>query len=256
MLIILSPAKIQNFQPQTVIDKYTLPDFTKEANDLVDVLRPFSAKQLEKVLHVNSDIARRASDSYYNWSEARVPENAKQAVLVYNGEVYRGLDAKTLSAADLEYTQNHLRIISGLYGVLRPLDLIQSYRLEMNTKLKNSKGNDLYAYWKDTITKTISEAIKQSGEPKVLLNLASNEYAKAVQFKNLGVEIINFDFWENRNGEYKPITIYTKKARGLMTRYIIKNRIENVDDLKGFDSEGYWYNAGLSSGNDLVFTRG
>ncbi len=256
MLIILSPAKIQNFQFQDTIQDYTLPQYVKEAEYLANILKSFSADDLRNLLKVNRDIARHTADSYYNWSPLHTLENAKQALLVYNGEVFHGLNAQNLSVVDMEYAQNHLRIISGLYGVLRPLDLIQSYRLEMNTKLKNQRGNDLYSFWKEDIPVTVLEAVKKSGEPEALLNLASNEYSKSVTLKSLGVRVIDFDFLEGRDDGYKPITIYTKKARGLMARYVIKNRIENVEDLKGFDLEGYWFNSGLSSQNKLVFTRG
>ncbi|MCC8146390.1 MAG: peroxide stress protein YaaA [Bacteroidales bacterium] len=255
MLIILSPAKIQNFRPQRVIEDYTLPSFMKEAEELIKELLPFSIKELEKVLKVNPAIASWASDSYYNWKTSHNTGNSKQAILVYNGEVYRGLDASSLSVEELEYAQKHLRMISGLYGVLRPLDLIQPYRLEMNTKLKNSKGENLYKFWENTIPATISKAVKESGDPEIILNLTSHEYAKAVQFKKSGLSVIDFDFLENRHDGYKPITIYMKKARGMMARYILRNRIAKIEDIKGFDAEGYSFNERLSDEKHFVFTR-
>ncbi|NDV45558.1 peroxide stress protein YaaA [Paludibacter sp. 221] len=256
MLAILSPAKIQSFKPQQITGKYTMPEYLKQAEELINLLQPLSAKQLESLLKVNKDIARNSSDSYYNWDVNHSPENAKQAILAYNGEAYRGLDANSLTETDLEYAQNHLRIISGLYGVLRPLDLIEPYRLEMATKLKNPAGKDLYAFWQQKISKSINEAIRKSGKPEVLLNLASNEYYKSIRHKDLSAKVIDFDFIESRENGYKPITVYTKKARGMMVRYILQNHIEKVEDLKGFDTEGYWYNSMLSTENKMVFARG
>lgn len=256
MLIILSPAKIQNFKSQDLIQKYTLPQFTEKANKLIEELLPLSIVELERILQVNNQIATRAADSYYNWNNDPENKNAKQAILTYNGEVFHGLDANTLSAGDLEYAQQHLRILSGLYGVLRPLDLIQPYRLEMNTRLEKAPVKNLYSYWEKEIPSTIEDALAQSGKPDVLLNLASNEYAKSVQFKKNRIPVIDFEFLENKDGVYKTITIYTKKARGLMARYVIENRIETVEDLKGFDYEGYWFNNSLSTGGKFVFTRG
>jgi cytoplasmic iron level regulating protein YaaA (DUF328/UPF0246 family) len=256
MLIILSPAKIQNFKPQSVTDKYTQPVFFNEAEELINLLRPYPVNELRDLLNVSNEIAKNAADYYFNWDTKHNLKNAKQAVLTYNGEAYRGLNANSLSETELEYAQEHLRIISGLYGVLRPLDMIRPYRLELQTPLENSSGKDLYAFWKKKITQTIQSAIKKSGKPHVLLNLASKEYAKAINHKELTLPVIDFEFLENRREGYKTITIYTKKARGLMARYIIRNRIEDSENIKGFDSEGYWYNDLLSSENKMVFTRG
>lgn len=255
MLIILSPAKIQNFKPQTIIKDYSLPAYTEEAHELIEKLLPYSAKDLESLLHVNSEIARRASDSYYNWSLPHTDKNAKQAIMSYNGEVYRGLDAKEFSKEDFEYAQKHLRILSGLYGVLRPLDLIQPYRLEMNTQLNNGKGNNLYAFWEKTISSNIASAIREAGQPEILINLASKEYSKDLQQKKTGLNVINFDFLENRYGDYKPIVIYTKKARGLMAQYIIRNKINNLEGIKSFSGNEYCFNERLSSDSNMVFTR-
>lgn len=256
MLIILSPAKIQNFKPQSVTDKYTQPVFLNEAEQLINLLRPYPVNELRELLNVSYEIAKNAVDFYFNWQTKHDLKNAKQAVLTYNGEVYHGLDASSLSETDLEYTQKHLRIISGLYGMLRPLDLIRPYRLELQTSLENASGKNLYAFWKEKITLAIKQAIKESGKPEILLNLASKEYSKAIHYKKLAIPVIDFEFLENRREGYKTITIYTKKARGLMTRYIIRNRIEDPENIKGFDSEGYCYNELLSTENKMVFTRG
>lgn len=255
MLIILSPAKIQNFKTPVPSADYSLPEFLGEAETLVGELRKTAREELPALLNVNGELALSASDKYYNWEREHTPGNARQALFTYNGEVFHGLDAGSLSVDDIRYAQQHLRVLSGLYGVLRPLDLIQPYRLEMQAKLSNPAGKNLYAFWKEKITKAVFDALRQSGGRQAILNLASGEYSKAVQWKSSGVEVIDFEFLESRGDAYKPVTIYTKKARGLMSRYVIQNRIERPDDLKGFDAEGYWYNHSLSSENKLVFVR-
>ncbi|MDL2290242.1 peroxide stress protein YaaA [Paludibacteraceae bacterium OttesenSCG-928-F17] len=256
MLLILSPAKIQDFKPNSLTVEYTVPYYMKEADYLVENLRKYSKEQLTELLEVNNDIAKSAYDKFYNWSEKHTPENSKQALFVYAGEVYRGLQAGTFTEKDIAFAQQHLRVFSGLYGVLRPLDLIQPYRFEMNAKLKNNAGKDMYAFWTEKLTEATNIALEESGEPQVLLNLCSNEYFKALDKKKLKAPVIHFEFLDHKNGIYKPITIYMKKARGMMARYIIKNQINSVEDLKGFDSEGYWFNTALSTEDKLVFTRG
>lgn len=256
MLIILSPAKIQNFNLQRITNNYTLPAFINEAGELINELRSCALEDLTALLETNPEITAKAAFSYYNWTKEHATKNAKQAMFTYNGEVYRGLNAASFSADDIEYAQKHLRMISGLYGVLRPLDLIEPYRLEMKTKLENTLGKDLYAFWKEKITANIKQAITDSGKPSVLLNLASHEYYKAIDKKKMDIPVIHFDFLEKRQTSYKNIVIYTKKARGLMTRYIIKNRIERLEDLQHFNSEDYWFNEDLSSEDKLVFCRG
>jgi cytoplasmic iron level regulating protein YaaA (DUF328/UPF0246 family) len=256
MLIILSPAKIQNFRPQKFINDYTLPEFMKEAESIVNEIRQLSAYELSKLLCINANLAQLNADRYFNWQQPFTIENAKQAVLTFNGEVFHGLDAKSFSADDFSYLQSHLRIFSGLYGILRPLDLIQPYRLEISTKLQIETAKNLYTFWGEQITQSINKALIESGKPKVLLNLASDEYFKSINRKTIKMRIIDFVFLECKNEVYKPIVIYTKKARGLMARYIIENRIENIDDLKGFASDEYWYSPQLSTIDKLVFTRG
>ncbi len=255
MLIILSPAKIQNFKPQTHILPDTKPQFLEEADILINELRKIPQTELPEFLDVNRGIAAGSSDKYYNWTNEHTPQNSKQAILTYNGEAYRGLNASSFTEADLQYAQKHLRMLSALYGVLRPSDLIQPYRLQMHIKLENPAGDELYTFWKEKITNAIKEALKDSGREKVLINLTSKEYTKAINTKALNARIIDFDFLESREEGYKTIVVYTKKARGMMARYILKNRIENIDDLKGFDADGYWYNTALSTENKMVFTR-
>ena len=188
------------------------------------------------------------------WQTPFTPENAKQAVLAFKGDVYTGLDAKTLSAEDFVFAQSHLRILSGLYGLLRPLDLMQAYRLEMGTRFANTRGKDLYAFWGNQITKKLNQEMQQQTD-NVLVNLASNEYFKAVKPAAFDGEVFTPVFKDLKNGQYKIISFYAKKARGLMVRYIIDNKITRVEDLKGFDYEGYAFNADMSQGNEWVFTR-
>jgi hypothetical protein len=255
MIILLSPAKIQNFNSQQVLQEFTQPEFIKEANKLVKVIRQLSAYDLSKLLNINVNLAHLNADRYFNWKLPFTPENAKQAILVFNGEVFHGLDAKTFTPEEFEYSQSHLRILSGLYGVLRPLDLIQPYRLEISTKLSLGNEKDLYNFWTDKVTNSIKKTLDISGKPLVILNLASNEYFKTINTNKLKFKIINFEFLQNKEDNYKSIVIYTKKARGLMARYIIENQIENLEDLKGFSAEGYWYSEQFSTSEKIVFTR-
>lgn len=256
MIIILSPAKIQNFKEQTTTDKFTMPEFMTKAESLVKLMRDLSPSELSKLLAINTNLTQLNFDRFFNWHKPFTLKNAKQAAFTFDGEVFRGLNAETLSADDLGYAQTHLRILSGLYGVLRPLDLIQAYRLEVSSKLQNPSGKDLYAFWKESVTESILKALKKSGKPQFILNLASSEYFKTLDLKNKKVRTLNVEFYEYKNDKYSQIVIYTKKARGLMARYVIENRIENEEDLKGFNAEGYWYSPQMSSPDKLVFTRG
>lgn len=257
MLAIISPAKIQNFNPQDNIKDFTQPVFLEEATSLADQLRSYSISELSGLMKINSKLAEENAARYLQWQTPFTPENSKQAIFVYNGEVYRGLDANSLSNEDIYYLQNHLRMMTGLYGILRPLDLIQPYRLEVKTKFLTESGEDLYTFWKPRVTQEIAKALKASDNPDILLNLASKEYTKMIDETKLKVRIIEFDFLQYYadTDRYKPITIYLKKARGLMVRYIAQNRISNPEELKGFSSEGYWYSEQLSSENKMVFVR-
>lgn len=256
MILILSPAKILNFKEQATIDKFSTPEFMTKAESLVKLMRDLSPSDLSELLDINTNLTQLNFDRFFNWHKPFTPKNAKQAALTFDGEVFRGLNAKTFSTEDFEYAQTHLRILSGLYGVLRPLDLIQAYRLEVSSKLQNPLGKDLYAFWKESVTGSILKALKKSGKPQFILNLASSEYFKTLDLKNKNVRTLNVEFYEYKNDKYSQIVIYTKKARGLMARYVIENRIENEEDLKGFNAEGYWYSPQMSSSDKLVFTRG
>jgi len=255
MLILLSPAKIQNFEPNQFVTKFTQPQFMDSAEILINKIKQLSMSELAKLLDINSNLAQLNVDRHFNWQRPFTVKNAKQAVFVFNGEVFRGLDAKTLSQDDLSYLQLHLRILSGLYGVLRPLDLIQPYRLDVSDCLKTDEGNNLYDFWENKITYALNEALKAIGGNQIILNLASGEYMKSINRKLLNAEVIDFDFLEYKNDEYKQIVVYIKKARGMMVRFVVENKIEDPENLKGFGAEGYWFSPQMSTKTKLVFTR-
>lgn len=255
MIIVISPAKTINFEITPQTKTFSQPAFTEQSEKLVEVLRKFAPSRLQKLMRINPKLAELNATRFLQWSLPFTAENAKQALLVFNGEVYNGLKAETLSEQDLNYAQEHLRILSGLYGVLRPLDLIQPYRLEMGTKLKVGRKTDLYNFWGYLLTDHINEVFKNTNQ-KYLINLASGEYFKALDHQKLRVEIITPVFKDFSGGEYKFLTVYGKKARGMMARFILQNRIEEVEKIKLFDEDGYYYNDQLSHGNNWVFTRG
>jgi len=205
-------------------------------------------------MKVSTKIADLNFDRYEAWKKPFTPKNAKQAILAFKGDVYTGLDAESFKADDFKFAQNHLRVLSGLYGLLRPLDLMQPYRLEMGTKLDTEEGKNLYEFWGSDITQGLNKQLKKI-KSDTLINLASNEYFKSVKSKELNATIITPAFKEYKNGEYKMIGIYAKKARGLLSRYIIKNMLSDPEDFKSFNEEGYRFNKTLSKGNNWVFTR-
>jgi cytoplasmic iron level regulating protein YaaA (DUF328/UPF0246 family) len=254
MLIVISPAKTLDYETPPVTQTQTKPALLKQSQRLIKILRNYSALDLAELMHLSMKLAELNFERYHAWKTPFTLKNAKQAALAMKGDVYTGLDAESLSEGDLDFAQEHLRILSGLYGVLRPLDLMQPYRLEMGTKLPNEQGKDLYAFWGDTITQTLKQAMAKQGDD-LLINLASNEYFKSVKPKLLEARIITPQFKEYKNGAYKMIGIYAKKARGLMSRYIIQHRLEDPEQMKAFDVEGYNYNEALSKPNEWVFTR-
>jgi len=256
MLVLISPAKIQNFKPQSVTEQYTLPEFLKQSEQLIQLIKGLSISELAKLLDINSSLTQLNIDRYFNWHLPFSPQNAKQAVLTFDGEAFRGLNAKTFSSDDFDYAQSHLRILSGLYGVLRPLDLIQPYRIDVSSKLRNPKGSDLYAFWKEKVSASVLKAMRNGDKQEFILNLMSKEYLKTLDLKHKKVKIIDVEFYEMKDDQYKQIVIYTKKARGLMAQYVIKNRIEDIEDLKGFSAENYWFSPQMSTDSKLVFTRG
>ncbi len=254
MLIVISPAKLLDFKTPPTTTKFTMPEMLDESEKLIGSLQKISPQQISKLMGISDNLGELNFQRFQNWHLPFTPENAKQAVLAFNGEVFRGLKATTFSEEKLQLAQIKLRILSGLYGVLKPLDLMQPYRLEMGTKMKYRKSKDLYAFWKTLITEKINNAIAESGSP-VLVNLASNEYFKSIDKKKLEAEIITPEFKDLKNGNYKTITVFAKKARGLMTRFILINNINDIESLQAFDSEGYNFNPRLSKPGNPVFTR-
>ena len=254
MLIVISPAKTLDFETPPTVLSFTIPDLLTDSAELIDELREYEPYRLSELMGISPKLAELNSNRYHAWSLPFTGSNAKQSVLAFKGDVYAGLDADNLSQDDLQYAQDHLRILSGLYGVLKPLDLMQPYRLEMGTKLKTRCGKDLYDFWQDRIHAAINAELVNQEDP-VLVNLASNEYFKSVKAGKLQARIITPVFKEKRNGEFKMITFFAKKARGLMSRYIIRNRLADPEDIKGFDLEDYRYNEALSGADRPVFTR-
>lgn len=254
LLVLLSPAKIQNFEIQNICTEFSLPHFMSEAQTLVHLMQQLPSSELSKLLDINAQLTQLNTDRFLNWHLPFTPQNAKQAVLTFDGEVFRGLNASNFNAADFEFAQKSLLILSGLYGALRPLDLIQPYRLEVSSKLKNENGSTLYQFWKTRLTDFVEQHLANNAT-NTIVNLASSEYFKAIDAKKLNVHIIDVEFYQYKNDDYKQIVIYTKKARGLMANYIIKNKLENPDDLKGFDAEGYWFSPQMSTDDKFVFVR-
>ena len=254
MLILISPAKTLDFESTPVTQKHTLPEFTQEAAKLIDQLRDYAVQDIAKLMKLSDKLASLNVARYSSWSSEHTTENARQALLAFRGDVYTGLDADSLSEDDLDYAQQHLRILSGLYGVLKPLDLMQPYRLEMGTKLGTSAGNTLYKYWGDQLTERLNQDPAQTKNPLVI-NLASNEYFGAINPKKLSGTLISPVFKDWKNGQYKIISFYAKKARGLMSRYLIQNRIDSVEGLLEFDLEGYFYCPEQSKPESPVFLR-
>lgn len=254
MLIVISPAKSLDFKTPPTTELFTQPEMLGESEKLLTKLRRLSPKKVSDLMGISANLGQLNYERFQTWHQPFTPENAKQAVLAFNGDVFQGLDAPSLTEEQLLKLQARLRILSGLYGVLKPLDLMQPYRLEMGTKLKYQRSNDLYAFWKRKITSKIRETLDESGS-NVLINLASNEYFKSIDTKKLGAEIVTPQFKDAKNGEYKMISFFAKKARGLMTRFIVENDITKVENLQAFDSEGYVFNPRLSKPGNPVFTR-
>ncbi len=254
MLIVLAPAKTLDFKKQQLTRRSSTPALLEDSETLINCLRRFSPKQLSKLMKISGELAQVTHQQYAAWSLPFTPSNAKQAVLAFRGNAYVGLNADTFSAADFGNAQQSLRIVSGLYGVLRPLDLIQPYRLEMATKLKTPRGNTLYQFWGSRIAEVLMKELKRQDDP-VMMNLASNEYFKSVNPKQLDARIVTPSFKEARHGTHKSIGAFSKKARGLMASYIIRNQLTDVEDVKSFDAEAYRFDDKLSSADDWVFTR-
>jgi len=254
MLIVISPAKTLDYETAPVTKKHSIPDYLDRSQELINRARQYSALDIADVMDVSMKIAELNFQRFADWKTPFTEENAKQAALAFKGDVYTGLDAETLNAKDFTFAQKHLRILSGLYGLLKPLDLMQPYRLEMGRKIESDRGKNLYEFWGDEITNGLNEQLKKT-KSKYLINLASNEYFKSVKPKKLNAEIITPQFKDFKNGEYKMMGVYAKKARGLLSRYIIENKITDIEEIKNFSVEGYKYNKQLSQGDNWVFTR-
>jgi cytoplasmic iron level regulating protein YaaA (DUF328/UPF0246 family) len=254
MLVTLSPSKGQDFEEPALSKKYSKPADLKDSELLIKELRKIKSKQLREMMDISENIAELNVDRYKTFKTPFTTKNAKQAIFAFKGDVYSGLELSSFDEDDYAYAQDHLRILSGLYGCLRPLDLIQPYRLEMKTKLKNERGDNLYQFWDDRITRSINKELKKQKEA-VLVNLASNEYFKSVKPKLLEGRLLNINFKETRNGKTRVVAIFAKRARGMMADYIIRNRIENPEDLKKFRLGGYKFNKDLSDDKQWTFER-
>ena len=254
MLALISPAKTLDYETALPSDVYTQPRLLEHSQELIDVARKLSATEIASLMSVSEKIATLNVERFRDWQAEFDLANARQAMFAFKGDVYTGLDAYSLSPADIEFAQQHLRMLSGLYGLLRPLDLMMPYRLEMGTKLHNARGENLYHFWGEIITNLINQDLTQS-QSDLLVNLASDEYYKAVQETKIQAEIIKPVFLDQKNGKYKVISFYAKKARGLMARFMIENKLERVEDLKAFNSEGYYFDADSSLKGELVFKR-
>jgi cytoplasmic iron level regulating protein YaaA (DUF328/UPF0246 family) len=254
MLLTISPAKSLDFQTPSITSEYSMPEFLDQSQKLINKLSKYSPAKLASLMKISDKLASLNVARFGSWSLPFTTENAKQAMLSFTGDVYRGLDATTLDPAGLEYAQNKIRIVSGLYGLLRPLDLIQPYRLEMGRKLATRKGKDLYSFWGVQLKQKLTEQMSKDEFP-VLINLASKEYFTALKLPTFQYRVITPVFKDWKNGQYKHINFYAKKARGLMCRYSIDHQIEDPELLKDFDYEGYQYDETLSKENDWVFTR-
>jgi len=254
MLIAISPAKKLDHTTPAPLSDYSLPVHLHKAAELIEIMRQKDSFEIADLMKLSMKLADLNMQRYQDWHIPFTPENAKQALFAFCGDVYQGLDAASLKPTDIDYAQDHLRILSGLYGLLRPLDLMQAYRLEMGTRLSTDHGNNLYQFWGNTITNSINSDLAAQGDD-ILINLASNEYFSAINSNNIQGRIITPVFKELRQGTYRIISFNAKKARGFMARYIIENSISRPEDIKSFDLADYQFNAELSSNNTYTFTR-
>lgn len=255
MIILLSPAKTLDFESTVPKMGFSTPDFLEKSETIATTMQKMKAGDLIKLMDISNELAMLNAARYQNWQKATEAGEARQAIYAFKGDVYTGLEAETLSEEDMLFAQQHLRILSGLYGILKPMDLIMPHRLEMGTNLKVGKAKDLYAFWKPSITSTIKSALAQSGSD-MIINLASVEYAKSVDFKKIGVPVIAPVFKDFKNGQYKIVSFFAKKARGMMAGFMIRNKIVEAEQLKAFSQDGYHYNNELSTQDKPVFTRG
>ncbi len=254
MLMVISPAKTLDYSSRPATKRSTKPELMDYSEILVSQLRRYSVQELAELMSLSDKLSQLNFERFRDWEPLCTAENSKQAVLAMKGDVYTGLDADSFNNDDFSFAQKHLRILSGLYGVLRPLDLMQPYRLEMGTKLATDSGSNLYQFWGETITNQINRALQKQNDD-LLLNLASNEYFKSIKPKQINGRIITPQFKEQKGNNYKMIGVFAKKARGMMARYIIKNRISEPKLIKDFHEDGYGFNGSLSDSTNWVFTR-
>ena len=254
MLIVLSPAKSLDYKTPVKVKAPTLPEFVSESAKLITDLKKLAPQDIAKLMGLSDQLAALNVGRYRDWSKKFTDSNSKPAIYAFDGDVYDGFDVKTLNAKAVDFAQDHIRILSGLYGALRPLDLMQAYRLEMGTAFKNARGKDLYSFWGSRVTDSLKKLLEKEKKP-VLLNLASEEYFKVLQAKDLGCPVIAPVFQDAKDGKYKIISFYAKRARGLMARYVVENRISDPADLKGFNLDGYKYCAAESTAAKPVFRR-
>ena len=254
MLLLISPAKTLDFDSQAPTDEFSEPALLTQSRQLIKDLRHLSPEAVSQLMHISDKLGQLNADRFASWSPPFTAQNAKQALFAFKGDVYTGMNAGTFSRQDIAFAQQHLRILSGLYGLLRPLDLMQAYRLEMGTRFANAKGKNLYEFWGDTITQAVNAQLAEL-KSTVVINLASTEYFTAIKPAILNAEIITPIFKDQKNGQYKIISFFAKKARGLMSAYIIQQRITNPEAIKKFTVDGYNFDSRASSERDWVFTR-
>lgn len=254
MIAILSPAKTLDYSKQTFCKKHTQPEFLDDSQELIDILAKMSKAKVGSLMSISEKLADLNAQRYKDWSQPFDESNAKQALLAFKGDVYQGFDCENWKAADFTFAQKHIRMLSGLYGILRPLDLMQPYRLEMGTKLKTGRGSNLYEFWGGKLTDALNQSIKDS-KSKALIDLASKEYSGSVKFPSIDAPIVTPVFKDCKNGNYKIVSFFAKKARGMMANYIVRNRIKNPRDLEGFDVAGYYFDPDSSDDKTLTFLR-
>ncbi len=252
MLIVVSPAKKLDFEHIAPTDDFTTCEYLEKSNKLIKELKRLSSEEIAKLMKLSTSLAELNYTRYHNFKTPFSLKNAKQAAYAFKGDTYVGLDFESFNKTQVKYAQKHLRILSGLYGLLKPLDLIQPYRLEMGTKFKALGEKNLYGIWKNNLTLDLNKELKKE---KILVNLASKEYFSAIDFKQLDAQIITPVFMEEKNGQFKIISFNAKRARGMMSQYILKNKITKIEDLKNFDMDNYKFNKQLSEENEIVFTR-
>ncbi|OFS11561.1 peroxide stress protein YaaA [Hafnia sp. HMSC23F03] len=256
MLIIISPAKTLDYESPLATTRYTQPELLDHSAQLMEYCRELTPAQIGSLMKISDKLAGLNAARFAEWQPNFTPQNARQAILAFKGDVYTGLHAEDFSEQDFDFAQQHLRMLSGLYGLLRPLDLMMPYRLEMGIKLHNAKGSDLYSFWGDLLTEKLNQQLKEQGDD-VLINLASDEYFKAVKPAKLDGQLIKPVFLDEKGGKFKVISFYAKKARGLMSRFIIQNQLTQPEQLKDFNLEGYFFDEEKidKSGSELIFKR-